>query len=51
MLFNSPEFLFVFLPLVVIAYHLLLARSEVALARLLLIGASLIFYAWWDVPT
>lgn len=49
MLFNSFEFLFLFLPVVLVAYYL--ARRHVShLAALFLLNlASLVFYAWWDV--
>lgn len=47
MLFNAPEFLLVFLPLTLAAFHLALRVSaRAAIATLLL--ASLIFYASWD---
>ncbi|MEO0406776.1 MAG: MBOAT family protein, partial [Cyanobacteria bacterium P01_A01_bin.135] len=44
MVFSSLEFLFFFLPLVAIAYHLL--RPSQALQNALLIAASLGFYLW-----
>ena len=45
MLFNSFVFLFVFLPLVVVAYFLTPQHR----ARLVLIViASYVFYGWWD---
>ena len=43
MLFNSAEFL-IFCPLVVAAYYCLRHRGQ----NWLLLGASLIFYAWWE---
>lgn len=46
--FNSPFFLAVFLPLVIIGHRFLAGRSgESALAWL--VGASLVFYAAWDI--
>ena len=49
MLFNSVEFIFTFLP-VVFALATLASRGGPArLVRDILLGASLIFYAWWDV--
>ncbi len=46
MLFNSAEFLFAFLPLVVLGFYVLAGRSvQVGLA--FLTAASLLFYAWW----
>ncbi|MBP7828567.1 MAG: MBOAT family protein [Kiritimatiellae bacterium] len=45
MLFNSYEFLFLFLPLVLLGYYALVPRR----ARLLLLTlASYFFYGWWD---
>jgi len=49
MLFNSPEFIFIFLPIAVLL-HFGLARwsTEAAIAGTTL--ASLAFYAWWNPP-
>ncbi len=46
MLFNSTEFLFVFLPVTLTGFYLLgpISRST---ANRWLILASLVFYAWW----
>lgn len=49
MLFNSFEFLFVFLPLTWLAYTLLNAWGARKLALGLLALASFWFYAWWDL--
>ena len=49
MLFNSPEFIFVFLPAAVVL-HFLLARHSVAAACLTTTITSLIFYLWWRPP-
>ena len=49
MLFNSPEFIFVFLPAAV-ALHFLLARHSVAAACITTTITSLIFYLWWRPP-
>jgi D-alanyl-lipoteichoic acid acyltransferase DltB (MBOAT superfamily) len=46
MLFNSHEFIFAFLPITVLGFFLLGARSR-SLALFWLIAASLFFYAWW----
>lgn len=46
MLFNSVEFVFVFLPLVLIVFYLLGSRARSA-ALMWLTLASLFFYAWW----
>lgn len=45
MLFNSIEFL-IFFPIVFILYWFL--SDRLTLQNLLLLGASYIFYAWWD---
>ena len=49
MLFNSPEFIFIFLPLAV-ALHFLMARRSVAAACLTTTATSLVFYLWWKPP-
>jgi alginate O-acetyltransferase complex protein AlgI len=46
MLFNSQEFLFVFLPLTLLGFYLL-GRVSRQSATLWLILTSLIFYGWW----
>jgi len=48
MLFNAPEFVFVFLPVVLALYYGLgrLGRAEHAMAAL--VAASLFFYGWWS---
>lgn len=51
MLFNSPEFIFFFLPLTLFGYYLIknnTTNGNYALAFLVL--ASLFFYAWWSPP-
>lgn len=48
MLFNSHEFLFVFFPLVVIAFFAIGARWRLLAAAWLGL-ASLVFYAWWSI--
>jgi len=45
-LFNSQAFILVFLPLVAVAYYLAGGRRGVR--QWLLIGASVLFYAYWD---
>ncbi len=48
MLFNSHEFIFIFLPVVLIGYYLLCRRQGVTVtSRLWLVGASLFFYGWF----
>jgi D-alanyl-lipoteichoic acid acyltransferase DltB (MBOAT superfamily) len=49
MLFNSPEFIFVFLPLAV-TLHFWLARRSVEAAIAATTLSSLGFYAWWNPP-
>ncbi len=49
MLFNSPEFIFVFLPAAVLL-HFLLARHSIAAACITTTITSLIFYLWWRPP-
>lgn len=48
MLFNSPIFIFAFLPLTLIGYYFFISRrwTEPALAWLVL--CSFIFYGWWN---
>ena len=48
MLFNSIEFIFVFLPAAFLAYWLAWPYGPAARNSVLLV-ASLMFYAWWDV--
>ncbi|MFT6285971.1 MAG: alginate O-acetyltransferase complex protein AlgI [Halieaceae bacterium] len=49
MLFNSALFLFVFLPVVVVGYHLLVAVRYLTVAKLWLVLSSLYFYAYWKL--
>jgi D-alanyl-lipoteichoic acid acyltransferase DltB (MBOAT superfamily) len=49
MLFNTPEFIFLFLPIAV-AIHFLLARRSMDAALIGTAISSLIFYAWWNPP-
>jgi D-alanyl-lipoteichoic acid acyltransferase DltB (MBOAT superfamily) len=46
MLFNSYEFIFVFVPATALVFYLLAPKSR-NLALAWLTGASLFFYAWW----
>src|SRR5260221_451832 len=50
MLFNSIEFIAVFLPVAVAGFFLLAARRENWLPMAWLVLASLGFYSWWDYP-
>lgn len=49
MLFNSFEFLFVFFPIVLLGYFFLNRLNQQSLAKILLIIASLYFYAYFNV--
>ncbi len=49
MLFNSLTFILLFLPVVVIIYYYLIAKRIIVGARVWLVGASLFFYAFWNV--
>jgi alginate O-acetyltransferase complex protein AlgI len=49
MLFNSPEFIFLFLPAAV-ALHFALARWSIEAAVIGTTVSSLLFYAWWNPP-
>ena len=49
MLFNSYEFIFVFLPLS-IALHFCMARQSISAAIVATTLSSLAFYAWWKPP-
>lgn len=49
MLFSSPAYIFVFLPLVVMGYFLLNDLRLVTAAKIWLVGASLFFYAFWNI--
>ena len=48
MLFNSYEFIFVFLPIVLFGFHLIGRRSHYRVAVAWLVGSSLFFYGWWN---
>src|SRR5262245_31382349 len=47
MLFNSYEFIFVFLPVAVVGFFLL-GRTSHVVAAAWLCAASLFFYGWWN---
>ena len=49
MVFSAPIFLFVFLPLVVSAFYAVRRMFGHDPSLWVLLGASLIFYSWWDV--
>lgn len=49
MLFNSLEFVLIFLPITIILYFLLASRVSLKSAKYFLIVASMCFYSYWDV--
>jgi len=49
MLFNSYEFIFMFLPFTFFVYFFLLSKRLVTGAKGFLVFASLFFYSWWNV--
>ncbi len=48
MLFNSYEFIFGFVPIVLLGAHLLAGREQPRLCVAWLVGMSLFFYGWWN---
>jgi alginate O-acetyltransferase complex protein AlgI len=48
MLFNSYEFIFIFLPIVLLGFHLIGRQEYHRVAIAWLVGASLFFYGWWN---
>ncbi|AWB46348.1 membrane-bound O-acyltransferase family protein [Paenibacillus sp. CAA11] len=49
MLFNSYEFIFVFMPVTVIVYFILNRFRLIFASKLWLALSSLFFYCWWDI--
>jgi len=49
MLFNSPVYLFLFLPIAILVYHALNTRRLTKLAKIWLVLASLFFYGFWNL--
>jgi alginate O-acetyltransferase complex protein AlgI len=49
MLFNSFEFLFIFLPIAIAGYFMLTARNWYTASIVWLILSSLVFYGYWNV--
>ena len=49
MLFNSYEFIFVYLPITLLGYYLTAKFIKNEAAKLFLIFASLCFYSYWDI--
>lgn len=50
MLFNSPGFIFIFLPIVVLGFAFIGSRGYHQSAILFLVVSSLFFYGWWNPP-
>ncbi len=48
MIFNSPAFLFAFLPLAFAGYFMLMRLRATVAAKVWLVLASLVFYGWWN---
>ena len=49
MLFNSYEFIFMFLPITFFVYFYLLEQRLIVGAKGFLVFASLFFYSWWNI--
>lgn len=49
MLFNSYIFIFAFLPVTLVVFHLLAKSRFVIASKIFLVMASLFFYSWWNV--
>ena len=48
MLFNSYQFIFLFLPLTLLVFHLVGKQGNQRVAVAWLVAASLFFYGWWN---
>jgi len=48
MLFNSYEFIFLFLPITLAVFHLIGKQGRHRMAISWLVGSSLFFYGWWN---
>ena len=49
MLFNSYEFLFLFLPICFFVYFYLNSKKQITASKIFLVVASLFFYSWWNI--
>ncbi|MGG0720103.1 MBOAT family O-acyltransferase [Robertmurraya massiliosenegalensis] len=49
MLFNSFEFIFVFLPIVFLVYFYLNKKRLIIVSKTWLVFSSLFFYSWWNI--
>ena len=50
MLFNNPAFLFIFLPIVVLLFHLVRKTIGGEASMVLIVISSIFFYGWWNPP-
>lgn len=48
MLFNSPEFVFLFLPIAVTAYYSLRGQFGLNVGLFSIVLSSILYYAWWN---
>jgi alginate O-acetyltransferase complex protein AlgI len=48
MLFNTPQFLFIYLPITVLGFYIIGVRGHHQIALSWLVGASFFFYGWWN---
>jgi len=49
MLFNSYEFIFIFLPVTFFIYFYLTSKRLIVASKAFLVFASLFFYSWWNI--
>ncbi len=49
MLFNSYEFIFVFLPITFFIYFYLNSKKLTQASKAFLVFSSLFFYSWWNI--
>ena len=48
MLFNSYEFILLFLPITFFVYFYLNSKKQILASKIFLVSASLFFYSWWN---
>ena len=48
MLFNSYEFILLFLPITFFVYFYLNSKKQILVSKIFLVSASLFFYSWWN---
>lgn len=49
MIFSSFTFIFIFLPCALLGFYILKALKFYQFAKIFLVGASLVFYAYWKL--